>query len=66
MDKRDRFPEGFNPREVLLLMSLESLPVTVVGLEFTIVIDKEFLFANAPNGNISLQHEMQKQRSFDP
>ena len=58
MDKRDIFPEGSNPRELLLLMPLASLLVMVVGLEFAIIIDKKFLFANAPNGNISLQHEM--------
>ena len=38
----------------------------VVGLEFTIIIDKKFIFVNVPNGNISWQHEMQNQGSFDP
>ena len=65
MNKRDRFAEGFNVREGLLIL-LVSLFLTVVGLEFIIIIDKKFLFANVPNGKTSLQHEMQNRRSFDP
>ena len=34
----------------------------VVVLEFTIIIDKKFSFANAPNGKITLQTEMQNQK----
>ena len=36
-----------------------------MGLEFTIIIDKTFLFANVPNGKILLQNQMQSQGSFD-
>ena len=50
---------GFNAREVVL-MSLASLLLRLMGLELTIIINK-FLFANAPNGKILLQHGMQDQ-----
>ena len=65
MNKRDRFAEGFNVREGLLIL-LASLLLTVVGPEFIIITDKKISFANVPNGKTSLQHEMQNRRSFDP
>ena len=40
--------------------------LTVMGLEFTIIKDENFLFTINPNENISLQHVMQNQGSFDP
>ena len=58
LNKRNRFAEGFNTKEVLLIL-LASLFLTVLGLEFTIIMNKKILIANFPNGKISLQHEMQ-------
>ena len=53
LNKRDRFSEVFNTREVLLtLVASTSLILMVVGLEFTIIIDKKILFANVSNGKI--------------
>ena len=57
LNKRDRVAV-FNTRELLLLILIASLFLTAVGLEFTIIIDKKFLFVNVPNV------KMQNQGSF--
>ena len=55
MNKRERFAEGFNTREVLLiLLATTLLFLMVVGLEISIIIDQKILL-HAPNGKISLQ-----------
>ena len=50
----------------MILVASMSLFLMVVRLEFTVTIVKNFIFANVPNGKISLHFEMQNQGSFDP
>ena len=40
---------------------VKEFEAVTVALEFTIIIDKKFLFANVSNEKISLQYEMQNQ-----
>ena len=53
MNKRDRFLEGFNTR------ARGSIDISKINI-ITIIINKNFLFANVPNGNISQQQQQQQ------
>ena len=67
LNRRDRSEEGFNDKELFLLIYVPLLLVkqsSTSGGEFT--RDKKFLFVNVPNGKISSQHEMQHQGTLDP
>ena len=43
------------------IYDVKEFEAMTVALEFTIIIDKKFLFANVSNEKISLQYEMQNQ-----
>ena len=43
---------------------IRSLFLTVVGVEFTIIVNEKILFVSSSNGKISLQREMQRQGSL--
>ena len=65
LNKRDRSKEGFNDKELFLLIYASLLLVKQSsGGGFT--NDKKFLFVNVPNGKNSSKHEMQYQDSLDP
>ena len=61
LNRRDKSEEGFNDKELFLLI-YASLLLVKQSSRRGFTKDKKFLFANVPNGKISSQHEMQYHR----
>ena len=66
LNSRERSEEGFNDKELFLLINVSLLLVKQSSASVDFAKDKKFLFVNVPNGKILSQHEMQYQGSLDP
>ena len=65
LNTRNRSEEGFNDKELFLLI-YTSLLLVKQSSGGGLTKDKKFLFVNVPNGKMSSQNDMQYQGSLDP